>query len=59
MDCPRIQPTFRMWDSFACFKLMKDESKSKVARSGREGVDLARAVVLLLISNQAGSRERA
>jgi len=32
MDCPHIPLTFRMWDSFAWFQLMKDESKSKVAR---------------------------
>jgi hypothetical protein len=32
MDCPYIPLTFRTWDRFAWFKLMKDESKSKVER---------------------------
>lgn len=62
MDCPRILLAFRTWDIFAWFKLMKDESKSKVARApGHESIDLAGAVVLLFIANQAGwrSRERA
>jgi len=47
MDCPYIPLTFRMWDSFAWFKLMKDESKSKAARWVIESIDLAGAVVLL------------
>ena len=47
MDCPHTQPTFRTWDSLAWFKLMEDESKSKVARPGHESIDLAGAVVLL------------
>ena len=62
MDCPRILLAFRTWDTFAWFKLMKDESKSKVGRGpGHESIDLAGAVVLLFIANQAGlrSRERA